>query len=63
MTPPCYTSIAESLAYLQKPSLKAQKVKSYILKLHLGTIWTHQEYVCRWPGLLLQAAFFDPIKL
>ena len=39
-----------------------QITASCILKLHSSTIQTHQVYGCRWPGLLLQAAFFRPCQ-
>ena len=51
---------------LQKPSQMAQEVNllySLILKLHTSTIQIHQAYGYRWPGLLSQTAFANPVKL
>ena len=41
---------------------KIQIKPIYTLKLHPGTIQTHQVYGCRWPGLLLQTAFCRPCQ-
>ena len=38
------------------------QITANTLKLHSETIQTHQEYGCRWPGLLLQVAFCRPCQ-